>query len=160
MADNSELEDLKREVEALKKQVTPAPPIDWKKLEAEHRDWLHQLRERQAANWYQPSREELAAYQRATPDDCCRDLASHGTVQRPSASGVSGTLTATHSSPGLPGSHRGTGWVESKPLGPVPGLQHIDAIGEAFAARDRAEAIEQEAKRLRIEAALKKAASE
>jgi hypothetical protein len=160
MTDSEKLAALEAEVAALKKAVAPTSGYPTEREIAEWKDQMHQASERRMANAYSWSREELAAFDKAAGGTkAVQDIASHGTVQRPSAAGVSGTLTSTHSSPGLPGSTRGTGWVESKPLGPVPGLQHIDNIGEAFAARDRAEAIEQEAKRLRIAAALK-AASE
>jgi hypothetical protein len=143
MSDNSEIADLKRELAELKRKVEPEP-IDWERRIAEHRDAMHQAAERRAAAWYQPSRDELAEYARATPDDCCRDLASHGTVQAPSTAGVSGTVSSVHPDPGLAGSHRGTGWVDSRPLGPVDGLRHMNNIGEAFAQRDKAAAFVEE----------------
>jgi hypothetical protein len=77
----------------------------------------------------------------------CQDLASHGTVQNRSVAGVSGTLSSLHPNAGLAGSHRGTGWIESRPLQPPPGVAACDAIMDAADARDRAELIEKEARR-------------
>jgi hypothetical protein len=36
---------------------------------------------------------------------------------------------------------RGDGWVDAKPLTPPPGIEHVDAIAEAFAERERRQAI-------------------
>jgi hypothetical protein len=50
-----EIAALRAEVEALKAKVSP-PKSDFKPMsDAEHRDWLHQMRERQAASWMPPS---------------------------------------------------------------------------------------------------------
>jgi hypothetical protein len=63
-------------------------------------------------------------------------------AQGPSADGTTGTISAVHRSSGLPGTTNG--WVEPRPLGPVAGLQHMNNIGEAFAAREKAVAIAEE----------------
>jgi hypothetical protein len=102
-------------------------------------------------------RSALEAMVNAVDDHTLRDLASHGTIPGPSGAGASGQVTKVSTSPGLPGTTNG--WRDAAPLGPVAGLQHIDNIGKAFAARDRAEDIEREAKRLRIETALKAASN-
>jgi hypothetical protein len=148
MSNEEELAALKARVAELEAKAKPPEPIDWERVVAEHRDKMHQAAERRANNWWIPDRDDLQKMKAAvTPADCA-DLARHGTIPTRSVDGVSGTISSVHPNPGMPGSHRGTGWVESKPLGPVPGLQHVDNIAAGFAARDRAEAIEQEARRL------------
>jgi hypothetical protein len=40
-----------------------------------------------------------------------------------------------------------TGWSESQPLGPPPGVDHCDRLMDVADARDRAELIAEEARR-------------
>src|SRR6516165_5147366 len=138
MSDNSELEDLRREVEALKRKVEPEP-INWERRIAEHRDQMHQLAEARMARAGNFSREDLAAMEAATPRSVCQDIAARGGVRAPSADGTTGTVSAVHRSPGLPGTQ---GW-ETR-FGPQPGIDHVDRIGGAFAQRDKAAAIAEE----------------
>jgi hypothetical protein len=151
MTNDEKIAKLEAEIEALKQAAKPPESIDWDRVVAEHRDKMHQAAERRAANWYQPSREELAAYQRATPDDCCRDLASHGTTPQRSVAGVSGTLSSVHPNAGLAGSHKGTGWREAAPLGPPPGVAAADRLMDAQDAKDRHALIMEEAQRLAMQ---------
>jgi hypothetical protein len=132
-----EIEELRREVAALKAALKRPDPAA---LEREARAWraeMHALAEKRAAGFGGFSREDLRAMAAACPPDTVRDLVSHGTVQRPSGDGASGQVTKVSSSPGLPGS--GTGWVEPRRLGPQPGINHVDRLAQAQDARDRAQ---------------------
>jgi hypothetical protein len=46
---------------------------------------------------------------------------------------------------------RGTGWVDSAPVKPPSGVDHIDAIAESFARRERAVRVQQEMELAEIE---------
>jgi hypothetical protein len=151
MTDKDELAELKARVAELEAKAKPPESIDWERRIAEHRDEMHQAAERCAANWWRPDREQLRAMDAAVSPADCADLASHGTVQNRSVAGVSGTVSSVHPNAGLAGSHRGTGWREATPLGPPPGVAACDAIMAAADARDRAELIEKEARRLAMQ---------
>jgi hypothetical protein len=101
---------------------------------------------------------EMAA---AVPDSAMKGIVheqrTSSVNQGPSAAGVGGTVSAVHVNPGLQGSHRGSGWREAAPLQPPPGINYVDQIAGAFAARDRVDAIEDEAKRIRIAQVMNKA---
>jgi hypothetical protein len=86
---------------------------------------------------------------RVVSDADMRDIARHGTIPGPSAAGASGQTTKISSSPGLPGTTNG--WRREIPLGPPPGVAACDAIMDAADARDRAELVEREARRLAMQ---------
>src|SRR6516165_3986478 len=123
MSDNSELEDLRREVEALKRKVEPEP-INWERRIAEHRDQMHQMAEARMARAGNFSREDLAAMEAAAPRSVCQDIAARGGVRPPSADGTTGTISSIHRSPGVY-SNTG-GWRPETPFGPQPGINHVD----------------------------------
>jgi hypothetical protein len=151
MTNDEKIAKLEAEVEALKQAAKPPEPIDWERAVAEHRDRVHQMNERRAANWWIPDKDDLAKMAAAvTPADCA-DLASHGTIPTRSVAGISGTLSSVHPNAGLAGSHKGTGWVEPRPLGPPPGVAAADRLMDAADARDRHELVMQEARRLAMQ---------
>jgi hypothetical protein len=92
---------------------------------------------------------EMAA---AVPDSAIKGIVAEQRTssvnQGPSAAGVGGTISSVHPNPGMPGSHRGTGWVEAKPLGPPPGVAAADRLMDAQDAKDRHELVMEEARRL------------
>jgi len=78
MSDNEDkIAKLEAEVEALK-AAQPKPQKTWAEIErenAEHRDWVHQMRERQANSWMPPDaiREMVAAEPRGFMQGVVRD---------------------------------------------------------------------------------------
>jgi hypothetical protein len=142
---DQEIADLKREVAELRQAVrrpTPSSDADV----AAWRDQIHQARERQMSNASNFSAEDLKAMDAACPPSAMQDIITKGGAPRaPSADGISGQLTSAHPNPGLPGSHRG--WVDSRPLGPPPGIAHVDRLVDAQDAKDRHELVMQHARR-------------
>jgi hypothetical protein len=80
----------------------------------------------------------LAEMLKATPDELMRDIA--GDARRQS------TLSSLGGEP--PVRQRGSGWSESIPLSNPPGVAIADKIMDVADARERAELIEKEARRL------------
>jgi hypothetical protein len=137
MTDKDEIAALKARVAELEAKAKPPPPMP-ERFE----------RWDPSAGLSMP-RSAMLEMANAVPDHVMKDVVRDNRApQGPSSAGTSGTISKVHQSPGLPGTQ--SGWVESRPLDPVPGLQHIENIGNAFAQRDRAELIEREAKRVRI----------
>jgi hypothetical protein len=143
MDQDDKIAALEREVEALKRKVEPEP-IDWERRIAEHRDAMHQIAEGRMARASNFSREDLAAMEAAAPRSVCQDIAARGGVRAPSADGVANAVISVHRSPGLLGTQ--SGWIEPRPFGPQPGINHVDRLVDAQDARDRAELIAQEAR--------------
>jgi hypothetical protein len=79
MTNKSELDEVKAELAAIKRQLTPTPYPTEAEV-AQHRDKVHQANEaRASANATVGfSRGDLAAMKAAAPDDVCRDLARDG----------------------------------------------------------------------------------
>jgi hypothetical protein len=140
MTDNSELEDLKREVEALKKAVKPEPPIDWDRLVAEHRDKVHQMNERRMNRAYAWSREEIEAMDKASGGRSA--VQGHGGLQNPSGLIPTSPNTAA-SSAAVPPNR--TGWAKEQPLRPPYGVPEADKLMDHQDALDKAERIKSEA---------------
>jgi hypothetical protein len=150
MADDERIEALQREIEALKRAMAPteADRAAAERRVAEHRDWAHQLAEQRMAHAAPFTREDIAAFDRACPLSVSQDIAARGGIPGPSTAGAGGTISSIHSDPGLPGSHRGTGWRDAGPIGPPPGVAAADRLMDAADARDRADLIAQEARRM------------
>jgi hypothetical protein len=130
-----EIAQLKREVEALKAKVDP-PKSTFKEMsDAEWRDHVHQMRERQANSWM--------------PPNAIREMASHpcnqvmpGVIQDRHAPNSPATIPRTEGpsnarSGNVAGS--GTGWAAEIPLSNPPGVAQADRLMDAQDARDRAE---------------------
>jgi len=130
--DKDELAALKKKIEELEAKVSP-PKSDFVPMtDAEHRDWVHQMNERrmnQASNFHP---DDLRAMEAACPTSAVKDIVAHGTVQSPGY-GRRGQSTAPANVSATPG------WQEPRPLGPPPGIQHVDAQMIADEVRQRAE---------------------
>jgi hypothetical protein len=134
-----ELAALKKEIEALKsalsgKEDKPPPKSTFvPETDEQHRDRMHQMRERRmsfASNFHP---DDLAAMERACPTSSIKDIVAHGTVQSPR-----GLATEVSSRPGpLPSAT--PGHVEPRPLTNPPGTNWVDAIAIADDMRQRAE---------------------
>jgi hypothetical protein len=157
MADDERIAALQREIEALKRALprTPEQRAADERMVAEHRDKMHQLAEQRMARAGNFSREDLAAMERARPTSAVRDIVAKGTIKPPSADGTTGTISAVHRSSGLPGTQNG--WVEPRPIGPPPGVAAADRLMDAQDARDRADLIAQEARRMAMRKVLSEA---
>jgi hypothetical protein len=150
VSDNSEIEDLKREIEALKRAL-PVSVDERAAMDERAKRWqneMHQLSEQRMAHAAPWSRSDLAAFEAACPTSAVQDIVRRGTIKPPSGAGVGGTISAVHVNPGLPGSHRG--WVEPRELRPPPGVAAADRLMDAQDARDRTELIAQEARRAAV----------
>jgi hypothetical protein len=141
MTNDDKIAALEAEVEALKKAVNPEP-IDWDRVVREHKSQMHAAAEARASRFYQPSREEVDAYERAGGGG---GAAHHGGVRSPSGMIPSSPSTAASAPAEAP---RGTGWRREIPISPPPGVNYADRLMDAQDAKDRHELIMQEARRL------------
>jgi hypothetical protein len=135
---------LEKELAEIKAALPPKPsnPVS----DAEWRDQMHQMRERQANSWMPPSaiRDMIAAEPRGFMQGVVRD--NRAPIGRP------GMIPEQPSNvrPGnVPGS--GTGWVAPVPLSPPPGVAQADRLMDAQDRRDRLELEERLAKQQAIE---------
>jgi hypothetical protein len=132
----SELAALRREVAELKAAVAPKPEPDWKERErtdAEHRDRVHAMRERQANSWMPPNAVQamVEAEPRGFMSGVVRD-------NRNAPTSPTGMIPSTQSSGGaVRGAGDGTGYVDPRPLRPPPGIEWVDAIAIADEVRKR-----------------------
>jgi hypothetical protein len=87
------------------------------------------------------SKETMAEMVRAVGSETIRGIVKSGGV---------GVLqsTATTPTPTPVSAQNTSGWREATPLGPPPGINHVDRLCEVADARDRAELIAKEAQRL------------
>jgi hypothetical protein len=128
-----ELAALKKKVEELEAKVSP-PKSEFKEIsDAEWRDHVHQMRERQANTWMPPS--------------AIREMAQHpcnqvmrGVIQDRHAPNSPGMVPPSQQpSSGAAAPVNKTGWVDAEPIGPPPGIRYVDAQLDVQDARDRAE---------------------
>jgi hypothetical protein len=134
----SELEALRAEVERLKPAPTPSEADV-----AAHRSAMHEAAERRMAGASNFSPDQLAAMAAACPDDVARDIVARGGMRPPSGHGAGGTVSAP-----LSRAHPDTsGWRESTPIGPPPGIPLVDKLMDAQDAKDRHDRIVEEAQR-------------
>ena len=139
-AENAELW---KEVDKLK-ALTPTP-ID-PNAAAKWADEMREMAERRASA-YPFSRKQLAVFAEAADDATCRGIVRDNRAPMgPSSAGTSGTVSKVSSNPGLPGSNT-SGWRESTPLGPQPGINHVDRLMDEQDRKDRADAERAEAVR-------------
>jgi len=132
MSDNTknEVAALRAEVEALKAaQPKPQPTREEReRADAEHRDWVHQMRERQANSWMPPSAvqamvaAEPRGFMKGVVHDNRAPTGRPGMIPSPTQGAVGAGDRAPANVPG-----GGTGWQAPVPLGPQPGIFHVDA---------------------------------
>jgi hypothetical protein len=134
MTNKDELAELKAKVAELEAKVSP-PKSDFKEMsDAEWRNQVHQMRERQANSWMPPSavQEMVAAEPRGFMQGVLRDnrapTGRSGFIPEQSSRGS--TSPAPSSTPG---------WQEPTPLGPPPGVNYADKLMDEQDRRDRAE---------------------
>jgi hypothetical protein len=136
-----QLAALKKKVEELEAKVSPPQSTFVPMSDAEHRDMVHRMRERQANSWMPPDaiREMVAAEPKGFMHDVAlRD--SRAPTGRP------GMIPDSQQPPPRRSAGGGTGWGHSAPLGPPPGVAQADRLMDAQDQRDRAELVEREAR--------------
>jgi hypothetical protein len=126
---------LEREVAALKAAVAPKPAeSDWKPMsDAEHRDRLHQMRERQMSMATPP---EVVLDWAVIPDHIVRGIALRD-ARAPQGPGTS--IPSSQQVSNVRTGGRGSGWVDPTPLSNPPGTRLVDALCIADDVRQRAE---------------------
>jgi hypothetical protein len=137
--------ELERELAKVKAAIKPYDSAAMQRVMARLSDENHQAAEARMSRASAFSRADLAAMDAACPADTIRDLVSHSTIPGPSTAGGGGQVSKVSSNPGIPGSN--TGWRDATPLGPPPGINHVDRLLDHADAQDRAERIAQEAQR-------------
>jgi hypothetical protein len=126
---------LKKKVEELEAKVSPPKSTFVPMTDAEHRDMVHRMRERQANSWMPPSAiQEMIA---AEPRGFMRDVALRDARAPNSPSTIPRTEHPSNRSSNVAGS--GTGWAREIPLSPPPGVAQADKLMDAQDRRDRAE---------------------
>ena len=128
----SEIEDLKKELQALKDQVNPPPrqPSRWQPID------------RTAG--MSMDRATMQAMIDAVPESVMREIRGDARRPNPVTEASSSPIKSTPSALSQP--QRKGGWVEPRPLESPPGLKYVDAQLDAQDAKDRAELIERELK--------------
>src|SRR6516162_4375540 len=120
---DNELAALKKEVQELKASIKKPPP-DMATMERELREYqnkLHQAREAQMSRASAFTAADYRAFEAACSTKDLQDIVRHGTVPGPSAIGASGPKVDP-----APAAPNKSGWVEPRPLGPQPGINHVD----------------------------------
>ena len=133
-----ELAALKKKVEELEAKVSPPKSTFVPMTDAEHQNWVHQMRERRMAFATPPS---VVRDWNVLDTATCQDLWRHGTVQSPAQSSASGQTRAS-----TPTANPTPGYVDPRPLRPPDGVNYADRLMDERDRRDRAELIEREAR--------------
>jgi hypothetical protein len=131
---------LERELAELKAKVDPPKSTFTPMTDAEHRDWVHQMRERQANSWMPPNaiRDLVEAEPRNFMKDVVRDNRAPTTP---------GMIPDSQQSTGpRPSAGDGSGWSRSIPIGPSMHQRYVDQQIDAQDAKDRRELVEQKAR--------------
>jgi hypothetical protein len=139
MTENAKKDDeltalIKRDVAAeLERRATPKKDDFVPMSDEQHRDMVHQMRERQANSWMPPDaiREMVAAEPPGFMKGVIHD--NRAPTGRP------GMIPEQPSQRSAPANVKGTGWVDPTPLSNPPGTQWVDAIAIADDVRQRAE---------------------
>jgi hypothetical protein len=144
MTNAEKIAALERQVEELKAKVDPPKSTFVPMTDAEHRDMVHRMRERQANTWMPPDaiREMVAA----EPKGFMHDVAL-----RDNRAPMTPATIPSSQAGGRPSGGGSKGWIEPTPLGPPPGVAQADRLMDAQDRKDRAELIEREARFKAIE---------
>jgi hypothetical protein len=123
MTDNTtdKIAKLEAEVAALKAKVEPPKSNFVPMSDEEHRDWLHQMRERQANSWMPPNairdlvNGEPIGFMQGVLRDNRAPTGRPGMIPQEQVSGARAPVPSPT-----------PGWVDPTPLGPPPGIELID----------------------------------
>jgi hypothetical protein len=150
MRTDQQIAALQAEIDRLKACSPPHDPT----AVSEWRDRMREIAERRASQGAMShyTRDQLRAMREAAPDDQVKAIAmrDNRAPTSPSQAGSSGKVNTTHSNVGLPGSNT-SGWRDARPLGPQPGINHVDRQLDEQDRRDRLELIQAEEARRRAE---------
>jgi hypothetical protein len=127
-----ELAALKKKVEELEAKVSPPKSTFVPMSDAEHRDMVHQMRERQANSWMPPN--AIRDMVNAEPKGFMHDVA----LRDARAPNHPGTIPSSQQVSNVRGAG-GSGWVDPRPLSNPPGTNWVDAQCIADEVRQRAE---------------------
>src|SRR6516225_4941846 len=128
-----EIAELRAEIERLKAKVDPPKSNFVPMTDAQHSDWVHQMRERRMSMAMPPSVHQYFADGVTAAD--CADLRQQ--ARRPT--GMPGMIPSSHqpSDVRAPQPSSTPGWVEPTPLGPPPGVAQADRLMDEQDRRDR-----------------------
>jgi hypothetical protein len=128
-----EIADLKREVAELKAKVDPPKSTFVEMSDAEWRNQVHQMRERQMNSWMPPNAvQDLVA---AEPRGFMKGVVHDNRAPTNPGSMIPSSQKVGNAQP----AERGTGWVDPRPLSNPPGTNWVDAQCIADEVRQRAE---------------------
>jgi hypothetical protein len=124
--DKKAIADLKVEVDQLKASIAPTPNNDAAAVGA-WRDEQHKIAEARASITGL-SRADLAEFERACPTSTMRSIVHDN--RGPSGPSSQGVIPSSQqmSNVRTGGGPRGTGWQREVPIGPPPGIHHIDRL--------------------------------
>jgi hypothetical protein len=130
--------DLRKRVAELEKALAP-PKVPPMSSDAAYRDEMRAISEQRmnlATNFF--TREDLRAFEAAAPTAAVQDIVAKGGISGPSGQiPTSGQVGGVHTASGIVGSHNG--WVTPRPLGPQPGIDHVDRLMDEQDRRDKAD---------------------
>jgi hypothetical protein len=133
-----EIAALRKELDEVKSALAPKPKSTFVPMtDEQHRDMVHQMRERQANAWMPPS--AVQAMVAAEPKGFMREVGLRDARVPTSASGM---VPSTPQSSPRPSAGDGTGWTTAPPLSNPPGTgpgSLADRIADEFDRRDRIE---------------------
>lgn len=127
----SEIEDLKKEVQALKDQLNPPP----------RPSYTHLRRDLTEGASMHPS--AMKAMIDAVPESVMAELRADARKPNPVTEASSSIVRGT---PSAQPQKRGTGWAPERPLESPPGISLMDRMMDVQDAKDREELIERELK--------------
>jgi hypothetical protein len=147
MTDNmDELTALKARVAQLEAQTKPLTGEAMERAAREWADRMHQLAESRMANASAFSREDLAAFERATPTSMVQEIALRDN-RAPTGPSGEGVIPSSQSLSNVrTGGSGRSGWAYEAPLAPPPGVNILDRIMDHEDAKDRAELVERHAR--------------
>jgi hypothetical protein len=133
MTNKDELAELKAKVAALEAKVDPPKSTFVEMSDAEHRDMVHQMRERQMNSWMPPSavQDLVAAEPRGFMQGVLRD--NRAPTGRP------GMIPRTEEVSNAREPSPTPGWLAPTPLSNPPGVAQADKLMDEQDRRDREE---------------------
>jgi hypothetical protein len=146
------LDALQAEIERLK--AAQPTPIDHAAA-ARWKDEQHASAERRAAAYNPFTRSQLAEMQAAAPDNVCAGIVRDNRAVPGRRSALPPSQQLSNGRDSEPPSNT-TGWRDAIPIGPQPGIQHVDRLLDEADRRDRLALVQEEARRRALEKAVEK----
>lgn len=149
---NDKVKELERQLAEMKAALPT--PVDHA-AERAWRDEQHAAAERRAAAYNPFTRSQLAEMQAAAPDDVCAGIIRDNRAVPGQRSALPPSQQISDVRGGGPPVNT-TGWRDAVPIGPQPGIQHVDRLLDEADRRDRLALIQEEARRRALEKAAEK----